>query len=225
MPTTPALAPASVQASASSSKLSYHQHYKIFRDYIEHEDGLIDKRLLWNINIQGFLFATYGFSVQKLAEVQGHRLAELSGAKALYWLIFLLPLLGIGISVYSLKGVDAAQNAIRKLKDDWEAAEKQHTEGEPRILYELPKLPGIIGGGDAGTASCQANTQGIAGRPPFLKKWLESLRPRKYPHDAHTEGFRAPQMFPKIFITAWVALFASYCIPWSYYFLKLEIRW
>jgi hypothetical protein len=34
------------------------EHYKLFRDYIEHEDGLVNQRLLWNINIQGFLFAT-----------------------------------------------------------------------------------------------------------------------------------------------------------------------
>src|ERR1051325_2213045 len=67
------------------SGLPIHVHYKIFRDYIEHEDGLIDKRLLWNINIQGFLFATYGFSVQKLAEVQAvSRHVEEVGAKTLY---------------------------------------------------------------------------------------------------------------------------------------------
>src|SRR5580658_9768416 len=49
----------------AASQVPKHVHYKLFRDYIEHEDSLINQRLLWNINIQGFLFAAYGLSVQK----------------------------------------------------------------------------------------------------------------------------------------------------------------
>jgi hypothetical protein len=180
------------------SNLPLHQHFKIFRDYIEHEDGLIDKRLLWNINIQGFLFATYGFSLQKLAEVEAGSkwhgaTPEMIGAKALYWLIFVLPFLGIFISVYSFKGVRAAQHAIRKLKADWGDAKNQH------MGNSLPALPGITGGG------------------------YES-RPDK--DDAHKAGFKAPLMFPLIFITVWFALLLTYILPIDFKSnLASVVRW
>lgn len=116
------------------SNLPIHQHFKIFRDYEEHEDDLINSRLQWNITIQGFLFATYGFSLQKLAEVQ----ATGMGVFALRWLIFVLPIVGMSISVFSWKSIDAAQTAIRNLGAHWK-----------RIVgTQNPQLPNLVGGGD-----------------------------------------------------------------------------
>jgi hypothetical protein len=40
------------------------------------EDELLNHRITWNLAIQGFLFATYGFSIQKLAEVQSKALVD-----------------------------------------------------------------------------------------------------------------------------------------------------
>src|SRR5262249_24622108 len=45
--------------------------YSAFRDYVKHEDDLTNNRLNWNFTIQGFLFAAYSFSVQKIVEVRG----------------------------------------------------------------------------------------------------------------------------------------------------------
>jgi hypothetical protein len=134
------------------------------------------------------LFATYGFSVQKLAEVQAHSSAEAitntgtTGTTALRWLILILPFLGVAISFYSLKGVIAAQHAISQLKRDWEAGQA---------------LPVIIGGGYSGGGN--RDEEGPGG-------------------DAHSDGFKAPKMFPRIFIAVWVMLFLTYAIPWLYYF-------
>jgi hypothetical protein len=125
-----------------SSKLPIHLHYKIFRDYVEHEDGLINNRLMWNITIQGFLFATYGFSVQKLAEVQASNGTESiggTGVFALRWLIIILPILGSFVSYYSWRGVRAAQKAIGRLEDTWTTITKPP---------DGPRLPGLTGGGD-----------------------------------------------------------------------------
>jgi hypothetical protein len=134
------IVPCKDQPVVTEDQLSIHEHYKLFRDYIEHEDGLINKRLLWNINIQGFLFATYGFSLQKLAEIKIPQDGPaIIGVTALQWLICVLPILGIAISVFSFMGVIAAQNAIDQLKADWGQAEKQH------VLKII--LPGITGGG------------------------------------------------------------------------------
>lgn len=155
----------------TSSPLPKHVHYKIFRDYIEHEDALIDKRLLWNINIQGFLFATFGFSVQKLAEVQAKQGSELTGAKSLYVLIFVLPLFGASISYFAWEGVKAAQKAIENLANEWnDEAIKQHQGDNTR-------LPGITGGGvKPKHGSDDVHAQGF--KPPqrfpiiFMVTWM-----------------------------------------------------
>jgi hypothetical protein len=177
-----------------SSGLPKHVHYKIFRDYIEHEDGLINNRLLWIINIQGFLFATYGFSVQKLAEIQNPPTAPIAGRSlvgtgvvALDWLIILLPILGIFISIFSLIGVFAAQNAIAQLTCDWAEAEKEYLPGA--VPSTSPLLPGIIGGGD---------------KDRVKRSWAELNR------RAHKLGFLGPIAFPWIFIVAWLLLLAVY---------------
>jgi hypothetical protein len=127
----------------TSSQLPIHLHYKIFRDYAEHEDGLVNNRLMWNITIQGFLFATHGLSVQKLAEVQASQGGAESiggiGVFALRGLLIILPVLGGVVSYYSWRGVRAAQKAISRLEDTW-ATIAQPPNG--------PRLPGLTGGGD-----------------------------------------------------------------------------
>lgn len=77
----------------SPRTLPIHEHFAIFRKYIDHEDQLIHERLLWNITIQGFLFAAYGFAVTKLAEIQSK--AEGTSLWLLYWFMVLVPVFGI----------------------------------------------------------------------------------------------------------------------------------
>jgi hypothetical protein len=43
--------------------------YGVFRDYVKHEDGLINYRLTWLLTINGFLYATYGLTIHKKLEV------------------------------------------------------------------------------------------------------------------------------------------------------------
>jgi hypothetical protein len=165
--------------------LHRYQHFKLYRDYVEHEDALIDKRLLWNLNIQGFLLATYGFSVQKLAEVQVHQPQtdekELLGTWALYALLFVLPLLGGVISFLSWQGIEAAQFAIKNLSDEWAEIEHGYKSGHDALKppQPLPQLPKMTGGGAA---------------------------------LAHDWGLRAPLWFPWAFICVWGALFAFYIL-------------
>ena len=54
----------------SSHEITKAEHFKIFRDYMQHEDNLINQRVSWNSTIQGFHFATYGLSQQKLPDPQ-----------------------------------------------------------------------------------------------------------------------------------------------------------
>jgi hypothetical protein len=54
----------------TSEKIRYYQElYVLYRDYIKHEDELINARTSWMINIQSFLIATFGFSYQKKFEM------------------------------------------------------------------------------------------------------------------------------------------------------------
>jgi hypothetical protein len=43
--------------------------YEGFREYIKHEDDLIGNRVTWLAQIHGFLYATYGFTLQKKLEI------------------------------------------------------------------------------------------------------------------------------------------------------------
>jgi hypothetical protein len=132
-------AKAAPPSDGATSTLSSHVHYKIFRDYVQHEDSLINNRALWNINIQGFLFGSYAFTVQKLAEIQAE-----NGAFPfiLPLLIIMIPCVGLAVSTTSWVGIRAAQRSIARLKSDWETEQAQHYQAESR------KLPGLTGGGD-----------------------------------------------------------------------------
>ncbi len=43
--------------------------YEMFRSYVEHEDDLTNNRITWMLAIHGFLYASYGFTIQKKLEV------------------------------------------------------------------------------------------------------------------------------------------------------------
>jgi len=142
------------------------KHYAAFRAYVEHEDALVNNRVLWNINIQGFLFATYGISLQKLAQ-GGHHGPEVF---LLQFLIGILPVLGASISYYSWRGVQAAQSSIRNLEDKWNGVLKD----EYLLSEDSSMLPWLTGGG-----AKQAHDKGLEaplGVPRlFIITWLAIL--------------------------------------------------
>jgi len=43
-------------------------YYDRIRNYIQHEDGLINSRLTWSLTIHGFLFAIYGILLGKISD-------------------------------------------------------------------------------------------------------------------------------------------------------------
>jgi hypothetical protein len=158
--------------------MSRESHYSLFRDYVKHEDDLVRHRLNWNLNIQGFLFATYGFSIQKMVEIKANLLNSrpplivIESDKswvALRVLVKTLPVVGFGVSLLVLLGVGAAKIAIDKLHDDWEDCENR------RYKEESPKLPKMTGAGV---------------------------------RTAHYLGFYAPLMIPVVFMGAWAYIFA-----------------
>lgn len=189
------------QVSLAHSKLKIHEHFKIFRDYVEHEDGLINNRLTWNTTIQAFLFTVYGFSVQKLADIHAKPGTQDITEKALFWLTFVLPVFGGGISYLTYKGVMAAQRAIENLEQQWDEIVKcEYPTENPGLL------PKLIGGGSTKVAAFHDE--------------LHASELKRH-HVVVNWGFTAPKRFPRFFEVAWALLFLYDLIPWVRYFCSL----
>jgi hypothetical protein len=96
--------------------------YGKFRDYLEHEDDLINSRLTWSLTVHGFLFASYGILLGKIADdftelqkVGTHILLEEHIISALF--LFQVPVaaLGLFIGYSSWRAIIASHNAIQHL--------------------------------------------------------------------------------------------------------------
>lgn len=121
------------------------QIYALYRDYLKHEDGLINHRVTWLVGVQSFLIATFGFAYQKKYEILSKALLDEEICKlgfSLYlydaFLIFLV-VIGVCTSTSALKSVGAATLALENLRSGWNEIKDCH-----RSLFHLP---GITGGG------------------------------------------------------------------------------
>jgi hypothetical protein len=113
------------------------QLYGVYRDYVKHEDELINRRLSWNLTLQGFLFAAYGVSVQVLSNPNST--AQLR--QHLKPLPCVFPAVGGLVAVLVLLSVMAAQASIEGLKVQWRGIASQIEDGV------LEMLPGLTGAG------------------------------------------------------------------------------
>jgi hypothetical protein len=131
--------------------------YTRLRDYLKHEDSLINWRLTWNFALQPPLIAAYAY-IQPATNVAGNaakvtELHDLAQAG--------LPALGLLIGLTSFVGVVAAQRSITHLTLKWErivtssAASKDH----------FPPLSG--GGSHFATALGSLTSLG-----PILALWV-----------------------------------------------------
>lgn len=146
--------------------------FELYRDYLKHEDNLVNHRLTWLVSVQSFLIATFGFSYQKKFEVISQaildsKLSALENTIFLYdWFLFFLVLIGLGTSFSAWRSVSAAVRAINRLKLGW----KKIIGSQPQHYH----LPDITGGGDE-----KASDDGVRlslGLPRFfLFFWLVIL--------------------------------------------------
>jgi hypothetical protein len=103
--------------------------YEGFRSYIRHEDDLTNNRMTWMLTIHGFLYASYGFTVQKKLEIlerindfvivqkveYSHYLAATKFWFALLEIevfLLLVAAVGMAISGSALQSVRAASHAL-----------------------------------------------------------------------------------------------------------------
>ncbi len=78
---------------------------KIIRDMIRHEDELLDQRLTWLCQIQGFLFTALAFTWKDPTAQH---------------LVLLLCTIGVLVAVSSYYGLNRAENAAASLRIWWE---------------------------------------------------------------------------------------------------------
>jgi hypothetical protein len=86
-----------------------YKRFELLRDYLKHEDNLVDHRIKWNLTIQGFLFTAFGFSLQKADNPLLQELASL-----------LIPIAGSIISLCATCGIFAAHLSLKSLARHWE---------------------------------------------------------------------------------------------------------
>ncbi|HEY6724805.1 MAG TPA: hypothetical protein VI197_12280 [Polyangiaceae bacterium] len=85
------------------------KRYELFRDYLKHEDGLINNRLVWSLTIQSFAFAAFA-----LVSTKGN--PSLGAGDVLQALAtWGIPLFGILIGLAAASGIYAAHRAIQHL--------------------------------------------------------------------------------------------------------------
>jgi hypothetical protein len=103
--------------------------YSLYRDYIKHEDSLINYRITWLISIQAFLIATFGFSYQKRFEVitrifekdtDAEKTKMIQDAIKNYdnFLVY-LGFFGLLTSIAALVSIDAGVASIASLRKKW----------------------------------------------------------------------------------------------------------
>jgi hypothetical protein len=124
--------------------------YSILRDYICHEDDLINQRTTWFTTIQNFTLVTFGYVYASKLEGTAS-LWSLStphvNSKYIYFLCA-LAFFGIIISVLQLLAVWAAQRSIDAIQSHWERDTiKSHFEGLGTAYVIQLLLPVMTGGG------------------------------------------------------------------------------
>ena len=120
------------------------EYFEVFRAYRMFEQNLLNHRLTWGLAIHGFLFATYGFSLQKLAELEANpmftaQVQRSQGVLQLKVLLGAIPLVGLCLSLIVLCGVIGAKTVLKNLEDEWDTKIKDK--------FPEPYLPDPAGGG------------------------------------------------------------------------------
>ena len=124
--------------------------HRVYRDYIQHEDGLINNRVGWFIQLHSFLIASYGIVIAALV---GSFFPERVPDRIGLWepqLVCCLLLVGIGLiglesSESARKSIQAANDAIAQLKEQWL--------GLPLPSDARDELPPLTGGGSEAAES------------------------------------------------------------------------
>jgi hypothetical protein len=90
-----------------TSASSFLEYYKCMRDYLEHEDTLVNIRFTWGLTVQGFIIGAFGFTLQKFSD------SNISEEYRILLLFFLIgsAVVGLFSSIFSGVAIGATYNA------------------------------------------------------------------------------------------------------------------
>jgi hypothetical protein len=114
--------------------------YTIYRNYIEHEDSLVNHRTTWLITIQSFLIATLGLTYQALLEPLSGKVEPITPRSLLFFQAALATV-GFFTSFVAYLSLRAAGRSIRSIRRNWER--------QPLAAACRLQLPALTGGGDS----------------------------------------------------------------------------
>jgi hypothetical protein len=118
------------------------EHFQLFRDYVKHEDELINRRLTWLLTVQGFLFAAYGIANQIYAGSNSKNGSEtLAMRNFAERLGSVFASVGLVVGALAFLGVLAAQFSVWSLEKQWKNIPKPNA-------AEAASLPGLTGAGN-----------------------------------------------------------------------------
>jgi hypothetical protein len=129
--------------------------YGSYRQYLNHEHGLINHRLSWNFTIQGFLFTSYAFVLNKAADVRialsQEAMVGVNQLRAalhdLQVLLLVVAVVGVCASVAIHLSVWGARLSMKELRLRW--SKLKYTDGKTLEQVSLSSgYPAIMGGGD-----------------------------------------------------------------------------
>lgn len=183
--------------------------FSIYRDYLKHEDDLINNRLNWNFTIQGFLFAAYSFALEKVADIKLGLLSTYIDPKRVPYvnilhsisdleiLLALLAFVGMGVSFFVYISVRAARYAIHELEMRWRAINPGHYNPPDMKLFLSIGFWVKVWRDDESIKTHGAN-------PPGLPGLVGGGHPV-----ANLLGFHAPNALPLLFVGVWLFLFVD----------------
>jgi len=210
--------------------------YEIHRDYVKHEDHLINHRTTWLITVQAFLLATFGFSVQKLYEIWFNVIrviqsepeiasAMSSSSGLVRFSLLALSVVGFAVAIISLLSIRAASKAIESLNRNWKKIpSSQPQEGVPKSGDVSGSHPDEPQGNpqSTGTETGGPASQGHETARPAQKEnqtrvdnaqdqWLPELIGGGQ-EEAHGSGKLLSLYLPVFFSFLWVTVFIAVCI-------------
>ncbi len=184
-------------------------HYEILRDYVKHEDNLVNQRLSWLLTLHGFLYGSLALIVSELFKIQvsasslcaakGNFLEMFSNSCARIELfVYFICSVGLWIAYsvrHSIKGALIANNCLVELSKN---------------LYNIHRM-------NAGNEAMYfISKRDSSGNDHFFPWLLGGCS-----NTALLRGFSAPKFIPIIIIISWsivILIHSAFSFVLSYYF-------
>ncbi|MCJ2067054.1 class I SAM-dependent methyltransferase [Methylobacterium sp. J-088] len=120
------LAMKSIQTPDTRTVTEVNSIYKLHRDFLEHENNLVNQRTTWLMTTQSFLMAIFGLSFKgylDLAEKYDPLKIENSESISYLWsfklLFVLFALVGLAVSKATIDSVQSARKSLKFVGDNW----------------------------------------------------------------------------------------------------------